>query len=363
LPRDLVNERSVVDVFLLSEALSRSISAENPTGEPGRGGGAVTGTGEAAGRDLGVGWKISPSIVIPPGERATLADIAGPGILRHIWLTVHPRWWRRMLLRFRWEHHEQPAVDVPLGDFFAQGWAEHAALSSQFVTVAPHGGLNSFWPMPFKDHAEVSLVNLSDEAATVYYQLDYTLEDVPAAAGYFHAEWRRSAPVDVDGLHTVIDLVQDRGHYIGTYLAVGVNHPGWWGEGEIKFYLDDDDALPSICGTGTEDYFGGAWNFDVPGQGYTPYCSPYMGLHQVLRPDGLYRSQQRFGLYRWHGPDPIHFRRSLRVTLQDLGWRPDGRYLRRRDDIASTAFWYQLSPGGLPHEDVTVDHLEVGSRP
>lgn len=352
-----------MNIALLRDVRSRSSSAENPQGLAGRGGTATSGTGQAAARDLGVGWKVSPSIVVDPGAQVSLAEITGPGVVRHVWLTVSPKWWRSLLLRIHWDGDPHPAVLVPLGDFFGQGFAEFAPLNSQFITVAPYGGLNAYWPMPFRQRAAISLENLSDEAATVYYQVDYTLEDVPENAGYLHAEWRRSAPVGEREVHTILSDVRGRGQYVGTYLAVGVNYPGWWGEGEIKFYLDDDEDFPTICGTGTEDYFGGAWNFDVPGEGYTTYSSPFLGLHQVIRPDGLYRSQQRFGMYRWHGPDPIHFAQSLRVTLQDLGWRPDGRYLARRDDLASTAFWYQDAPGGRSRLVPGLEQLEVGSRP
>ena len=108
----------------------------------------------------------------------------------------------------------------------------------------------------------------------------------------------------------------------------------------MKFYIDDDVDQPTICGTGTEDYFGGAWNFAVPGEGYTRFSSPFLGLHDISRPDGLYQAQQRFGMYRWPVLDPVEFSSRLRATLQDLGWFPDGRYLARSDDIASTAFWY-----------------------
>jgi len=354
---------TTTDLSLMSDALSRSISAENPQGEPGQGGRATSGTGQRAARDLGPGWKISPSIVIDPGGHAVLGEITGPGVLRHMWITTAPKSWRQMLLRIDWEDGSHPAVLVPLGDFFGQGWGEFAALSSSFVTVAPFGGLNCYWPMPFRHKASVSLHNLADEPATVYYQLDYTLEPVPDHAGYLHAEWNRSSPVGKGETHTVLRGATGRGQYVGTYLAVGVNHPGWWGEREMKFYLDGDEDAPTICGTGTEDYFGGAWNFDVHGHGYTAYSSPYLGLHQVSRPDGLYASQQRFGMYRWHGPDPIRFSESLRVTLQDLGWRPDGRYLLRRDDLASTAWWYQDRPDGSETGAPTLEDMEVGSRP
>jgi hypothetical protein len=137
-----------------------------------------------------------------------------------------------------------------------------------------------------------------------------------------------------------------------------VTNAGWWGEGEIKFFLDGDAEFPTICGTGTEDYFGGAYDWDVDGQ-YVTYTTPFLGMHQVLRPDGLYRSQMRFGMYRWHVVDPIRFQRSLRVTLQALGWRGEGRYLPLQCDMASVAYWYQTLPTApfptLPDRD----YLEV----
>jgi hypothetical protein len=139
----------------------------------------------------------------------------------------------------------------------------------------------------------------------------------------------------------LLDGVRGQGHYVGTYLAWGSNSPGWWGEGELKFYLDGDREFPTICGTGTEDYFGGAWNFDAGG--YRAFTGPYTGLPQVIRSDGLYRSQMRFGMYRWHIPDPIRFERDLAVTVQGLGWRKD-RFILLHDDIASVAFWYQTLP-------------------
>ncbi|MBN1221322.1 MAG: DUF2961 domain-containing protein [Anaerolineae bacterium] len=149
-------------------------------------------------------------------------------------------------------------------------------------------------------------------------------------------------------VHMLLDGVQGQGHYVGTYLAWGVNNNGWWGEGEIKFYLDGDADWPPICGTGTEDYFGGAWGFEHPRGEYGIFSAPFSGLPQVINPDGLYQSQQRFGMYRWHVLDPIRFRQELRVTIQALGWQSKlaGQpcYLPLQDDIASTAFWYQTEP-------------------
>ena len=351
---------SLGNLSRLSNAQTRSISPENFTGAKGQGGMAAEGTGAEAARDLGQGWKVSPSIRIAPGETVTIADISGCGAIQQIWLTTHYVNWRRLILRFFWDGDESPAVEVPLGDFFCNGWAQFAQVSSLPVAVNPNGGMNCFWEMPFRTAARITLEHRAvagnfpigdlprpstpTEDATVYYQINYTLTDVPDDLAYFHAQWRRSNPLPYQTVHTLVDDLKGAGHYIGTYLAWGVNNNGWWGEGEIKFFMDGDQQFPTICGTGTEDYFGGAWNFDVPGQGYTPFSTPYLGLPQVLRPDGLYRSQQRFGMYRWHIMDPIRFESDLRVTIQALGWRTGRRYLPMQDDIASTAFWYQTEP-------------------
>jgi len=182
-------------------------------------------------------------------------------------------------------------------------------------------------------------------------------------AAYFHASFRRSNPLPYMRDHTIIDGIKGKGHYVGTYIAWGSNNSGWWGEGEIKFFMDGDDPFPTICGTGTEDYFCGAYNFDIGNnepeypRAYTTFSTPYAGLPQVIRPDGVYNSQQRFGMYRWHLIDPIRFKTDLRVTIQALGWRPDKerRYLPLQDDISSVAFWYQTLPSAplkpLPERD------------
>lgn len=340
---------------------SRSISAENPTGERGQGGRATTGTGEAAARDLGPGWKISPSIAIEPGETAVLADIEGPGVLQHIWMSMRPDRWRSLVLRFSWEDAAQPAVEVPIGDFFCLGWEKYTPLTSRYVVVAPYCGLNSYWPMPFRRRARVTLENIGAESAVLYYYIDYGLGDVPDEAAYFHAFWDRSDPVGESHIHTVLPKVSDVGKYVGTFLAFGSNFPGWWGEGEFKFFIDNDGEFPTICGTGTEDFFGGAWNFDVQGDGYTTFSAPYVGMHQVVSPDGLYQSQQRFGMYRWHEADAVRFRQSLEVTVQDLGWRPDGRYRARNDDMATMAVWYGIEPSGAHACDLRLERLEVRS--
>lgn len=347
----------------LRDVSTRSISPENPDGAPGGGARASDGTGALCARDLGVGWKVSPSVVVQPGETHAMADIEGPGRITHVWLTTHHSHWRSLVLRACWDDSAEPAIEVPLGDFFVSGWGTFAQVSSSTIASNPNGGFNSYWPMPFRGGARLAVENLGQEPATLYYQVTYEIgPDVEAesrSSGYLHAQFRRSNPLPAKTTHVLVDGVEGRGQYVGTYLAWGVNSPGWWGEGEMKLYLDSDDQHPTICGTGTEDYFGGAWNFDVPGQGYTTYTTPYLGLPQVLRLDGLYQSQQRFGMYRWHIVDPIHFGERLRVEVQALGWQAGGRYLPLHDDIASTALFYLDRPSTHRPAFPSADELAV----
>ncbi|MHC4663162.1 MAG: glycoside hydrolase family 172 protein [Planctomycetota bacterium] len=337
------------NIARLSDAETRSISAENPDGSRGKGGMATEGLGAEAARDLGQGWKIAPCIEIEPNSTVEIADIKGSGAITHIWLTVHPDFWRRLIFRFYWDGEKKPSVEVPLGDFFCNGWCERSNVDSLPIAVCPAGGFNSYWEMPFRKSARVTVENVSDyKVPSLYYQIDYTLTDVPNDRAYLHAQWRRSNPLKYKEVHTILDGVHGRGHYVGTYIAWGSNNEGWWGEGEVKFFIDGDGEWPTICGTGTEDYFGGAWCFEEPKGKYGVFSTPFLGMNQVIEPDGFFKSQQRFGLYRWHVPDPIRFKQDLRVTIQALGWyiTPDKtpKYLPLQDDIASTAFWYQAEP-------------------
>lgn len=332
----------------LSSARTRSISAENPTGGKGQGGMAEQGTGATAARELGRGWKVSPSLDLPGSSLTTLADIEGSGAIQHLWITVRPAAWRQLVLRWYWDGEGEPSVEVPLGDFFCGGWCTRCNVSSLPIAVNPAGGFNSYWEMPFRRSARLTVENLSpDPVRGFYFQVTYALTDVPDDAAYFHAQWRRSNPLPYKSDHTLLDGVRGQGHYVGTYIAWGTNNNGWWGEGEMKFFLDGDREWPTICGTGTEDYFGGAWAFDVGGE-YGTYSTAYLGMPQVIQPAGINESQRRFGLYRWHVPDPIRFQEDLRVTIQALGWRAPlegkARYLPLQDDIASTVFWYQGEP-------------------
>ncbi len=348
------------NLSLLSNAETRSISPENFSGEKGQGGMATDGTGANAARGLGQGWKVSPSVVVEAGETFTLADIEGPGAIQQIWMTPTGNW-RFSILRIYWDDQECPSVECPVGDFFAMGWGKYAQLSSLAVCVNPGSAFNCYWEMPFHKKCRITMTNIADEAMVLYFQLNYTLTEVPEDIAYFHARYNRRNPLGYKEVYTIVDNIRGQGQYVGTYMAWGSNNRGWWGEGEIKFFLDGDDEFPTICGTGTEDYFCGSYNFDVGLEqgGYREFTTPQAGLHQVIRPDGRYSSQQRFGMYRWHISDPVRFKTDLKVTMQALGWRKDRRYLPLKDDIASVAFWYQTLPAA-PHPSLPDrDELEV----
>lgn len=338
---------------------SRSISAENYKGEKGKGGMAEDGTGKNAARDLGKGWKISPSVCIPAGETFEVANIDGPGIIEHIWMTEFCPQNRMLVIRIYWDGSETPSVEAPLGDFFASAeYQNYTQLTSLAVCVNPRRAFNCYWDMPFYKNCKITIENLHSEAVGLYYQIDYVLGDIPKGHAYFHAQFRRTNPLPYKENYTILDNVEGNGHYVGTYMFWGVNNNSWWGEGEIKFYIDGDKEYPTICGTGTEDYFCGSYNFDVDGK-YREFCTPYSGLAKVIRPDGLYNSQQRFSLYRWHITDPIYFKNDIKVTIQALGWRSGVRYLPLQDDISSVAFWYQDTICKTFPKFPSADELEI----
>ncbi len=349
----------------LTWAMSRAITPENPTGAKGAAAMAAEGVASVAARGLGQGWKVSPYVVVAAGEVRELANIDGPGAIKQIWLTPAYCAWRHLILRIYWDGQEQPSVECPVGDFFAAGWGGFSwsgpiQISSLPVCVNPGSALNCFWEMPFRRRCRMTLENISPNDARIYYQVNYELRDIGDDAAFFHAQFRRSNPLPYQTAHTILDGVTGQGQYVGTYMAWGSNSNTWWGEGEVKFYLDGDDEWPTIASTGTEDYFLGSYNFWVANH-YQVFTTPYSGLPQAITPDGSDPrfTQSRFGMYRWHLTDPVHFRSDLRVTVQALGWRPDGRYLPLQDDIASVAFWYQTLPTARFPALPEADALEI----
>lgn len=357
---------SLSSIYRTSNAKSFSISPENFTGEKGKGGMATEGVASRAAADLGRGWKVNPYVIIEPKKTFTLAEITGQGAIQHIWMTPTGNW-RYSISRMYWDDETTPSVEAPVGDFFGMGWGKfgmgwgkYAPLSSLPICVNPGSAFNSYWPMPYRKKAKITMENLDAQPMRLYYQIDYTQTQIPADAAYFHAQFRRVNPVPYKEVYTIVDGITGKGHYVGTYMAWGVKSKGWWGEGEIKFYMDGDKEFPTINGTGTEDYFTGSYNFENrEKKQYEEFTTPYAGLVQVIKPDGLYQTQQRFGLYRWHIVDPVRFETDLRVTIQALGWRADRRYLPLTDDIASVAYWYQVDPHGTFPKMLPKDLLEV----
>ena len=321
-----------------------SVCPENPTGGKGMGGMATEGSASGCARELGQGWKVNPFIVVHSGETAVLADVKGQGAIKHIWLTDNAKAGRRLIIRIYFDGCERPAVECPLSDFFASAdYLEYRQISSLAICVNPKRGLNCYFEMPYFRSFRVELENIDKQNnINVYYQIDCEEKELPRDSLYFHAQFRRTNPLPYMTPYVILDGVKGCGHYVGTYMHWGPKANGWWGEGEIKFYIDGDGEFPSICGTGTEDYFCGAYNFDVDGK-YTEFTTPYSGLSKVRRTDETYRSQRYFNMYRWHVTDPIYFKEDLRVTIQALGWRSEGRYLPMQDDISSVAYWYSDS--------------------
>lgn len=343
---------------VLTDAESRQVSPENPTGEKGMGGRAIPNPGDPnlpfsqnAAR-LGQGWKVSPFIKVEPRQTRTIMDVDGPGAISHIWMATERSWvgnGRACVLRFYWDHEETPSVEVPLTDFFAVGNDRFARVNSLAVVVNPLAALNCYWPMPFRRHAKITFTNDGDkQIPLVTYQIDYALTKLPADIGYFHAQWRRELVKRSYPLYTILDGVKGAGRYVGTFLAWTQLDEGWFGEGEVKFYIDGDTKFPTICGTGTEDYFGASYGFrEIYTTAYTGNTLKQESLIEGHPPRPDTNGPPKWSLYRWHLMDPICFRRDFRATVQDLGWYTGHHELGYRplgDDIASVAYWYQREP-------------------
>jgi len=338
---------------LLSSSKTRAICPENPTGEKGGACRTVPPAWHPA-RDLGQGWKVHPFLQIPAGARTALAEINGPGTIQSIWMAVADRNARDSILRFYWDGETSPSIEVPLGDFFGCGHGGPVKITSLPVATNPSSrfedirapdkfawGALSYWPMPFRKSAKVTVEN-QGPAVGCAYQIVYSLGPVPDRAAYLHAQWRRSAGEPAGGEHVILDNVTGRGHYVGTYIAWTQVCDAGWGEGRLNFYIDGDGKCPTICGTGTEHYFGGAGGFRGADDREHSFSTPFLGLPLINRHEA--DKGVRYGLYRWHVMDPIRFKTDLRVTIEPVA-----------ADIASVAYWYQFEPHGpfpaLPFAD------------
>jgi hypothetical protein len=343
------------NLFVLKDGQSRSINWENRTGEKGKGG--------MASSDLGVSRKGSPCIPrIKPKETVTLANIECSGIIQHIWITVTDRTsdrnryiLRDLVLRIYWDGEENPSVESPLGDFFCCGFGVSYQVNSMPIVVNPTRGFNCYFPMPFAKGAKITIENQCDEdIPAFFYQVDYCLKQLDCKEiGYFHAQWRRQRLTTKGNDYIILDNVKGRGQYVGTYLALTTLERYWYGEGEVKFYLDGDKDYPTICGTGTEDYFGGAWSFATQENGRTvenTYCTPFLGYpyyshHDTFIHNDYHNDDQmpQRSFYRWHIMDPVLFEEDIKVTIQQIGVYHGGLF-ERQDDVASVAYWYQTEP-------------------
>ena len=290
--------------------------------------------GARAADELGQGWKVRPFLRVNKGETATLMDVDGPGVIQHIWIVEGLS--RAHVLRFYWDGETSPSIEVPAPDFFAVGHGMFAPVNSLAVVVNPANALNCYWPMPFRKHVKVTLTNDSpgEDLQLLAYQIDYAEMNVLSNAAYFHAQFRR-ARTDAQNPYVILDGVHGSGRYVGTFLSWTQLTKGWFGEGEIKFYIDGDKDFPTICGTGTEDYFNGSFGFPASFSG--PYTGTTLASNDGATPPTFW------SLYRWHLMDPIGFEQDLKVTIQALGWKGP-HYTKLSDDISSVAYWYQTEP-------------------
>ena len=329
-----------------------SVSPENVYGKPGAGGMDTPGQkavddvkkiGQQTNlesphpaRELGQKYKVRPWISILPNQETTIFDHEGPGIIRHFWITVDLCYLRRLIIRMYWDHETTPSVETPLGDLFCCTPGYYGEIQSLAVCVNPLNGLNLYLPMPFRKHARITLEHPGEENPSngIFYTFNCTQEPVAEDTPYFHASFRRTNPVRYGEDFVIADGIRGKGRFAGCYLTWQQNNSGWWGEGEVKMFLDGDREFPSICGTGTEDYFCGAWGFK------NKFSSPYSGYHC----GGKDAVGARHALYRFHITDPIWFHSEFKATIQTLGWRSERRFLPLQDDLSCVAYWYQSEP-------------------
>lgn len=341
---------------------SRSITQENPGGEPGKGGQASS--------PLGPGRKGAPARMIPAGETVEIAAIEGPGVIRHIWVATYnvADLLRGLTVRIYWDGQAHPSVEAPLGDFFGVAHGKSTAYASAVHSVGEKGAFNIWLPMPFLRHARITITNELRIPALFFYQVDFTVGDVlKPDVGRLHVMFRRENPTVAKQDFELLPLRTGRGRYLGSVIGIRPHGPHWWGEGEAKFFIDGDQALPTIVGTGAEDYVALGWCVQQ-----TPFA--YHGASLVSKgpaPD----TAGPVSMYRWHLPDPVYWHESIRVTIQQIGVeitpatapRSFGQYLdclrEREDDWSCCTFWYESTPSAAlpayPDVQVRLQDLEL----
>ena len=320
------------ELFDLDTGLvSRSISFENPTGAPGAGGRASS--------PLGQGRKGAPTRVLEPGERVVLCDIEGPGTIRHVWMTTfdQPQIFRGAVVRAWWDGQEHPSIEVPLGDFAGFAHGKPTAYESAVHSVGERAAMNFWLPMPFTSRARLELMNEGERPMPLFYQIDYTLGDrLKEGVGRLHALFRRENPTTLGEDFELLPQRRGRGRFLGAIVGVRVlDSKSWWGEGELKIYLDGDQDFATIVGTGSEDWVGLSFGMQE---------TPFRFHGASLDRDGF------VSMYRWYVPDPIYWQNEVRVTMQQIGHDPEreGEYLERlferSDDWSTATFWYEAVP-------------------
>lgn len=297
---------------------------------------------------------------VAPGETLTLLDADGPGVVSHVWITIaSPERYhlKKIALRMYWDNEATPSVEAPVGDFFGLGLGDYFRYQSTPLAVGSDKALNCFFPMPFQKHARITVTNEGkDKVDAFYFNIDYRAypHPLPAATLYFHAQYRQCAPCqaivsdgkNLNGEHNYVWMeATGRGHFVGVTMSVLENADGWWGEGDDMFFIDGE-KLPSINGTGTEDYFLGAWDFGGKPFAYNLFGAPVVGME---------RAGERWSVYRFHLDSPITFTNSLKATIEH-GTADD-----RADNYYSVAYWYQTEPHApfpeLPPVDERIPRL------
>lgn len=371
-----LHDPSIIDLSLDC----RAVSFENPTGARGAG-------GKACG-----GRKGAPSKRLDPGERVVLADLRGPGTIRHVWMTfppARPEVMRALVLEVFYGDGPEPSISVPCLDFFGMPHGRPVAFASALVAAQEARGFNSFVPIPFRERVRVELSNGSARALDLYYQIDYTLEPrLPEDSGFLHVAWRRENPTTLRSDFVISEGLRGPGRFLGCSVGIRtIDAAMWYGEGEVKIYRDGDREFPTICGTGLEDYVGSAW-------GMGPHSAPYAGAPLDVRPPGGRPMPDFLGFYRWHVLDPIVYERELTVTIQQIGAMyfgegqddalaryektnpPAGRGWQRHvrpgllawgiaervDDYCATSFVYCREAQAVPRLDLAAALEDIGRR-